>query len=350
MKHETVTLIPDKKAYYRDRIIEILPALADKDFTMVLSSSLTVADSRPQTGYCALVEDKLYIIEDGKHKDTLDLSRTREFHADSGIGQVALECMLDGETYIICRGDMSHQSEYATLAKRLNKYLEQQVFEKEYDKTHNRSCPQCGRQLQHGSHICMHCVDKSRIFKRLWEIARPYKWTLLASIVLFFLITGMNMINPILNRILVDDYITPHNAGGFRGFALVILSMFVLHIVVNATSILRSIALIFAGNKIIVHLRDMVFNKVQMLSVSKISKRTAGEIMQRVTQDTGEIQNFVVHRLSNIIEQSLILIGVSIMLFMTDWRLALMILVPIPLVSMSFRFFWRYTHRLYHRQ
>ena len=347
---ETIEIIPDRKAYYRDKIVKLLPELADRDFTMVLSSDLTVADCKPQTGYVCLVGDTLYVIEKETKKYELPLSELTEFQAVSGIGEVTLECRRADEPFVLCRGTMTHQSEYATLAKRLNHYKEKGVFEKDYDKSYNRYCPKCGRKLQHGSQICMNCVDKSRIAKRFWEIAKPYKWLLLLSIVLFFVITALNLINPVLNRMIVDNYITPHNDGDFGGFMLVILSMFVLHIVSKGISIVRSLALITAGNKVIVRLRSLVFDKVQMLSISKISKRSAGEIMQRVTHDTSEIQNFIVHRLGNILEQLLILVGVSVMLFIEDWRLALMILLPIPLVSLSFKTFWRYTHRLYHKQ
>lgn len=342
--------IPERKAFLREQIIKILPALNGKSFQMVLSSNLNVADCTRQTGYVCMVDDVLYVIEAEAERAHYPLKDLTEFHANSGIGEVSLECRHKDRLLVLCRGDMSHQSEYATIAKRLNHYRETGLWDTEYDKTYNRYCPKCGRKYRHGSNICMHCVDKKKMFARIWEIASPYKWTLFLSILLFLVITGLNMINPYINRVLVDDYITPRAVGAFPGFCMVILSMLLLHLAIKGISIFRGMALISAGNKIIVRLREMVFDKVQMLSISKISKRTAGEIMQRVTGDTAEIQNFVVYRLSDIIEQSLIFVGISIMLFVTDWKLALMIILPIPLMSLSFRLFWNYINRIYHRQ
>ena len=342
--------IPERKAFLREQIIKILPALNGKSFQMVLSSNLNVADCTRQTGYVCMVNDVLYVIEAEAEKAHYPLKDLTEFHANSGIGEVSLECRHKDRLLVLCRGDMSHQSEYATIAKRLNHYRETGLWDPQYDKTYNRYCPKCGRKYRHGSNICMHCVDKKKMFARIWEIASPYKWTLFLSILLFLVITGLNMINPYINRVLVDDYITPHAVGAFPGFCMVILSMLLLHLAIKGISIFRGMALISAGNKIIVRLREMVFDKVQMLSISKISKRTAGEIMQRVTGDTAEIQQFLVHRLANIIEQLLILVGISIMLFVEDWRLALMIILPIPICSMFQRMFWRYTHRIYHKQ
>ena len=350
MKQNKTTLQPNRRAAIWEQIVKCLPELEGKTPTAVLSSNLTVADCKPQVGYAALCEDTFYVIEHEKESARYPLAQMTEFHATSGVGEVTLECLVDGQLTILCRGDMSHQSEYATIAKRINHYLNTKLFDADYDKNYNRFCPKCGRKYRPGSNICMHCVDKKHIFSRMWEIARPYKWHLLLSVILFFVITAMNMIGPYLNRLLVDGFITPMATNRLTEFSLVILSMFALHVVTKLISWCRSMSLIHAGNRIIVRLRELVFDKVQMLSISKISKRTAGEIMQRVTGDTAEIQQFIVHRLANILEQLLILVGISVMLFIEDWRLALMIILPIPICSVFMRMFWRYTHRIYHKQ
>ena len=350
MKQKTTVQNPNRRAVIWEQIVKCLPELEGKSPTMVLSSDLTVSDCKPQIGYAALCEDTFYTIENEKERARYSIHDMSEFHAVTGVGEVALECLVDGKLTILCRGDLSHSSEYATIAKRINHFIDTGLFDPEYDKNYNRYCPKCGRKYRAGSKICMHCVDKKHIFSRMWEIASPYKWHLLLSIILFFAITGMNMIGPYLNRKLVDDFITPMASNRFAEFMLVILSMFVLHIATKLVSLARSMSLIHAGNRIIVRLRELVFDRVQMLSISKISKRTAGEIMQRVTGDTAEIQQFIVHRLANIVEQLLILIGISVMLFIEDWRLALMIILPIPICSVFMRMFWRYTHRIYHKQ
>ena len=350
MKDKNPVQNPARRAVIWEKITACLPELANKTPTVVLSSNLTVADCKPQIGYAALCDGVFYVIEHERERARYNLSDMSEFHATSGIGEVALECLVNGRLTILCRGDLSHQSEYATIAKRINHFIDTGLIDADYDKNYNRFCPKCGRKYRAGSNICMHCVDKKHIFDRMWEIARPYKWHLLISIILFFAITGMNMIGPYLNRLLVDEFISPMADNRLAEFSLVILAMFALHVVTKLVSWTRSMALIHAGNRIIVRLRELVFDKVQMLSISKISKRTAGEIMQRVTGDTAEIQQFLVHRLANIIEQLLILVGISIMLFVEDWRLALMIILPIPICSMFQRMFWRYTHRIYHKQ
>ncbi len=342
------TPVFDIKQQITEEIRKICPQMKDALLHPVLSHSLTVEDNRPVIGYGCLSEDTLYFFEDGALRDAYPMSSLSDFKVQVGIGQAALECRRDGKLLILCRGDLSHKEEYAVIARHLNRYKETGVIPDDYDVSYHHICETCGRRILPGAGICPHCVDKTKMLRRIWEIAGPYRKTILFSIFLFIVITGLNLLTPLLNRIMVDEYIKPQNPD-VRFFG-VILSLFVLSIVTRLTGILRSHALIGAGNKIIVRLREMVFDRVQLLSVSRISKRTAGDIMQRVTGDTEEIKNFVVNNLSNMIEQSLILIGVSVMLIMTDPLLALMILLPIPLCAAGFRLFWNYCNRIYHKQ
>lgn len=350
MLHTEDTVILDRRAQIEHEIKKILPILSEKTIQLALTYNLTVANATPTKGYVCMADDTVYVIENGVLQNSYPLSDMQDFRADVGVGAVALEAFIKDKRTLLCRADMSHSTEYTTLAKHFNRYKESGKLDAEYDKSYNRYCEKCGRKLQPGSHICMHCVDKKRIAARLWEIARPYKWLIFISMLLFFAITVLNVVSPMLSRVLVDDFITPKAKDRFWAFLGVNIAIAGVYIARNLFGILRSFSLISAGNKIIIRLREMVFSKVQALSVSKISKRTAGEIMQRVTRDTTEIQNFIVRQLGNILEQSLVLIAITILLFATDVRLALMISLPIPLVSLSFRYFWRYIHKIYHKQ
>ena len=90
-----------------EKITACLPELANKTPTVVLSSNLTVADCKPQIGYAALCDGAFYVIEHERERARYNLSDMSEFHATSGIGEVALECLVNGCLTILCRGDLS---------------------------------------------------------------------------------------------------------------------------------------------------------------------------------------------------------------------------------------------------
>ena len=52
-----------------------------------------------------------------------------------------------------------------------------------------------------------------------------------------------------------------------------------VYILRQSIAVFRNIIQINVGNKVIIKLRSMVFEKIQQLSLSNISKRTAGELM-----------------------------------------------------------------------
>ena len=76
--------------------------------------------------------------------------------------------------------------------------------------------------------------------------------------------------------------------------------------------------------------------------------------MNRVTRDTETVQRFIQGQSTAIINESLLVLGVAIVLFASNWRLALMVIVPMPLVLFAvqrmrewIRLIFRHQWRMY---
>jgi ATP-binding cassette subfamily B protein len=245
---------------------------------------------------------------------------------------------------------MSHKSAFFAIAKRLCDLADGKPVR--YDERKMVShCVKCGRPLRPGetATTCIRCRDKRHYVKELWKVLRSEKMYLFLSVFLFILVTLVNLISPKINQIMVDEYITPRN-NQLLGFLSVIGAMLGVSILSRLLSVLRSRFLIQASTGVVTRLRDMVFNKVQELSVASIYRRTTGGIMQRITSDTSTIQNFLTNELPNILEQSLLLISVAIILIWYDWLLALLLILPLPIFLIAQRMFRDRTHRMYDRQ
>ncbi|MBR7161567.1 MAG: ABC transporter ATP-binding protein [Clostridia bacterium] len=96
-------------------------------------------------------------------------------------------------------------------------------------------------------------------------------------------------------------------------------------------------------------MRGIVFDKIQRLSIARISKRTAGELMNRVSQDTSRIRMFIVNQIPHLLEQVLLFLVVGIAFFIYDWRLALLVVLPTPLIAVAFFLFRRIMGKLFRR-
>ena len=297
------------------------------------------------TGYALIAKDRVVLWQEGVRTDEYRLSEGERITCDITEGSVS---MLLGEQ-VLFSARLKQKTAYYLLAKRFDDLCLGKETERESD-AKAITCIKCGRPMFHESgEVCSRCRSKKRVIRQLWDMMKGSRLYIFLSIVLFFVVTAINLIAPYLNRELVDTYIEPKYAF-LTGFAVVILSILFVNLLSRGLSILRSRILITASNGVIIRLREEVFQKVENLSVSNIAKRTAGNLMHRINNDTSVIQNFLTNQFAQLVEQILMFVGVGTVLFIYDWRLALMIIGPMPFVFWLNMRFRRRVGRIYHTQ
>ena len=262
----------------------------------------------------------------------------------------------DGETILCARADNTQQSRLGKAIKAINRYLRQGVIEKDDCETdgEGKICPTCQKPYPRDSHVCPHCASKSRAICRLLGMASAEWWRIALSVLLFFASTAVSILIPMINRDMVDLYIQNPEAEAttavLLGFLGVVLSLLVANVLRRLIGMARGHLLAVAGNNLIVRLRDTVFRKIQELSIAKISARTSGDLMKHVNGDTQEIKRFLIDHVPNMIEQVLLLLGISVLMFTYDPLMAALILIPMPLVALCFRFFWRFMGSMFRKR
>ncbi len=285
------------------------------------------------------------------------ISDFSEFFSRRNVGTCSLEAKTDGGMVEICRSDMTLSTLIVDASRTLNSMLDnidnpdyQPIFEPDL-----RVCPKCKRPYKRGMTICVHCNNYGSMFKRMFLMVKKEIPLLLAAMAFFALLSVVKVITPILQKKLVDEYIAP-TSGIFPdgnillGVLILCGSMFFLSSFYKVIEIIRTNTLAVVNKRLITKLRSMIFEKVQALSVSAISRRTAGELIHRVTGDTNVISQFFVDALPQFIEHSLVILILGVAMFVYDWKLALFVILPAPIIFMAVRAVWRYTHKLYHRQ
>ena len=95
----------------------------------------------------------------------------------------------------------------------------------------------------------------------------------------------------------------------------------------------------FAAWNILKEIRQFLYDHMQKLSLRYYQDKQTGDLMSRVINDTGNFEQLLAHAIPTIIVNGLMLIGVSVMLFMMNAKLAIYTLIPIPLlIWMVFKF------------
>ncbi len=301
-------------------------------------------------GEVVLEKEKLLVVIDEKIENEINTCEISELITEQGVGclYVSYRLKKDDSVHLLCRTNAGISKQTAKTVRKINFFFEDGTLPSDA-KEIQECCPKCGRTYKSGSTVCLQCADKKKTLIRLWGYVKPYKWFVFLSVVMFFVISGVNLLMPYVNKIAVDDYINSANPENVDmiSFTLVVLSLFLIEIISRSLHTVRSHLLIHSSNKMIVDLRNSLFDKVQRLSISKISARTAGDLMRRITTDTTQVNNFLVNYLPSVLEQLAMFVAVGIFLFIYDPMLCLLIMIPTPLVILSFRLFWKFIHTLF---
>ena len=170
----------------------------------------------------------------------------------------------------------------------------------------------------------------SRIARRLGEFVLPHRSRALGVVALMFVVAVSDLTLPKLFSLGVDE---------------VTMYKRVDHLNVLGVAFMLALAVRFAsqwgefyltswlGNKVVFDLRNTMFRHLQTLSMSYIDKRGVGAIMTRIQNDVGVINEFFGDGIAGIIANMLILVGIVIVMVTTNWRLALLAFVVLPIMG-----------------
>jgi ABC-type multidrug transport system fused ATPase/permease subunit len=159
------------------------------------------------------------------------------------------------------------------------------------------------------------------------------------------LATALELVPPWLIKIVIDDVIQAHRP---QLLPWIMIGLVLAHIFRNLFGSLRIRFNNTLEQNVVHDLRDQVFSALQRLSLTYFENRSTGEIMSRVNNDTEHVERIFIDGVEALLTASLTLIGIMIMLFMLNWKLALLSLVPVPILILSASTFTRRIHHYYH--
>jgi len=182
------------------------------------------------------------------------------------------------------------------------------------------------------------------VLKRLFSYLKPY-WKQLALIaVLLLLWTGLELLPPLFQRAIIDGVIGEADTSRLAPLILGMLGSYVALQLVSAADLYLRHAL---GERFILDLRVSLYDYLQRLSLSYFEHTSTGEIMSRVTNDVSELERFVTHGSSLTLVDLLRLVGTAFVLLILDWRLALIVMLPVPFLAVALRLFNRRVRPIY---
>ena len=209
------------------------------------------------------------------------------------------------------------------------------------------------RVWQPGSHLSMQrgaqVADWSwrRTARRVSVLARltaPYKLRTSLAVGSLLAATLTSLAPPYLAKLAVDQGIQ----GGDYGYLLLIVALFVLSGVASlAATGAQTYFTGWTGERILADLRNRLFRHLQRLSLGFYERNRAGVIVSRLTNDVDALDQLVTDGVTTLVQNTLILVGSAIILFLLDWRLGLATLTVLPLMALATAVFRIYSSRAY---
>ena len=185
-------------------------------------------------------------------------------------------------------------------------------------------------------------MPKLGVMFRLLSYLKPHKKPAAIGITFAMLLTSLQLLPPYLTKVLVDDILRPVESGRITDASFwlwaVIGSLAAVWSISEFISFLRLRIMALTGEKIATKLREDIYSHMQKLSLSFFGSRTTGSLITRVSSDTDRLWDFVTFGVIEVVVSIFQIIGVAAALFLQDWSLAVLVLVPLPI--MATMFYW----------
>jgi ATP-binding cassette subfamily B protein len=173
--------------------------------------------------------------------------------------------------------------------------------------------------------------------------ARKYKWVIIITIAAMVLLVGVQLLVPwIIKNLLaaLTDGAAPANTLRLISqLSLLVLAIFAVR---AGLTFLRMYLSHVAGWGVVADVRKYIYERMQRFTLRFYEDKQTGQLMTRVMDDTGQFEDLIAHALPDVFVSFVMLVGVLVVIFFLNWRLALLSLIPIPFVVISMRGFARY--------
>jgi ATP-binding cassette subfamily B protein len=205
---------------------------------------------------------------------------------------------------------------------------------------------QPGSQLSRGRSAEVDDWSWQRTRRRLgtlYRLARPYKARTGLALVSLLGVTAASLLPPYLVGRTVDE-VQQGNTSELIWLVSAFLAAGVLGVVLGYV---QTYFTGWTGERMLADLRELVFGHLQRLSLGFFERNRAGVIISRLTNDVEALDQLVTDGVTSLVQNTLILVGSAVVLFILDWRLALATLVVIPAMGLATAWFRKRSGRAY---
>jgi ATP-binding cassette subfamily B protein len=169
----------------------------------------------------------------------------------------------------------------------------------------------------------------ARLMRRLWEVTRPHARLVIVSLVLFPLVSAVELLQPYLIKIAIDDHLLTRDWSGLGGLAAVFLATLVALYALRAV---QAYVMQLTGQRVIHDLRQTLFAHLQRMDAAFFDRNPVGRLMTRAINDVEAINELFVSGVVVVAGDVVTLLGITAIMLWMSWKLTLVAYLLIPLL------------------
>jgi ATP-binding cassette subfamily B protein len=168
--------------------------------------------------------------------------------------------------------------------------------------------------------------------RMLWRFLSPYKWQMAVILALMFIVSGLTLLLPYLIKQAVDGPITTGNLDE-------LIPLGVAYLVIIAVIFAVRFAYIYwlqtIGQNALVAIRQELFEHIVKQDLNYFHKTPVGKIVARMSNDIEALTELLSTSIIMVVSNMITLAGIVVVMFVLNWRLALIGLAVIPVMIVS---------------
>ncbi|MGH6944375.1 MAG: ABC transporter ATP-binding protein, partial [Geminicoccaceae bacterium] len=169
-----------------------------------------------------------------------------------------------------------------------------------------------------------------RIMERFWAFISPYRRRLVLAVLAVLVFAASQIVIPLILRTVIDDALL----GGARDQRLLTLGVLIFFWIVTLNflaNLVQETLVARIAERLLINLRRAMYAHLQRVSLSFMDKTEVGRLMSRLQGDVHALQEFLETSVFAI-GDFVLLVGITIVLLVLDWRLGLLTLSVVPIL------------------
>jgi ABC-type multidrug transport system fused ATPase/permease subunit len=175
-------------------------------------------------------------------------------------------------------------------------------------------------------------------------LALPYRARTGGALATLLAYTVVALAPPYLAKLAIDQGISENDLGRLSFLvALFLVAALAALVLSSANTYLTG----WVGERMLADLRNRLFRHLERLSMGYYERNRTGVIVSRITNDVEALDQLVTDGVTSLVQNTLLLGGTAIVLFLLDWRLALATLTVLPAMGLVTAWFRSRSNRAY---